>query len=117
MLERAFVSGSTQQRINQAMTEILSLQFPHGTNEADLKLALAGQGFEDAKDDPHPQCRSTQTASSIAYVPCPSRTREMKYDIQSLGIVCGTRHLFVNWSVDEDGKLTRLEAFERSVCW
>jgi hypothetical protein len=113
MLERAFVEGSTRQR-DQAMTEILNSQFPHGTNEALLKLALVGQGFADARD-PYPQCRSTQSAYSVAYIPCPSRTREMKYDIQS--IVCGTSHLFVNWSVDDDGKLTRLEASERSVCW
>jgi hypothetical protein len=94
MLEPAFLEGSSQ-RVDQAMTQILNSQFPHGTDEAALKLTLSRQGFEDVHDT-RPECRSTATASQITYVPCPSGTREMQYDIQSLGIVCGTTHLFVN---------------------
>ena len=93
MLERAFVERSTRQQEDRTMTEILNSKFPLGTDEAELKVALIRQGFKYLK------------------------TREMQYDIARLGIVCGTNYIFVNWSVDDDGKLTRLEAFERIVCW
>ena len=115
MFERAFVERSTQ-HVNQGMTDILNSQFPHGTNEAELKLALVGQGFEDANDS-HPRCLLHQTSSMTSYGPCPPRTRQMKYEIQSLSIVCGPSHLFVNWSADDEGKLTRLQAFKTFVCW
>jgi len=46
MLERAFVERSTRQQVDRAMTEILNSKFPQGTAEAELKVALVGQGFE-----------------------------------------------------------------------
>jgi hypothetical protein len=116
MLQRAYDEHSTTRSIDQAMTDILNSQFPRGTSEAALKLALVGQGFEEARNHA-PRCFYTQTAYSIVYTQCPSGTREMKYDIASLGLICGTSHLFVNWSVDGNGKLTRLEASDRTDCW
>jgi hypothetical protein len=100
---------------DQAMTEALNAQFPKGTDEAVLKSTLLNQGFEDVPQ-PRPSCRLPETEWAN-YGPCPKGTREMKYDIESLGIVCGARHISVNWSVDPTGKVTRLEATSRTYCW
>jgi hypothetical protein len=70
MLERAFVDRTPDQRIDQTMTDILNSQFPHGTNEVELKLVLVGQGFEGA-GDARPECRSALTPSYVSYTSCP----------------------------------------------
>jgi len=100
---------------DQAMTEALNTQFPKGTDEAVLKSTLLKQGFEEVAQ-PRPSCRLPETKWA-SYGPCPKGAREMKYDLEHLGIVCGTRHISVNWSVDPAGKVTRLEATSRTYCW
>jgi hypothetical protein len=112
-LERSLASPLTDR--DEAMTEELNSQFPKGTDETVLKLTLLKQGFEDVPQ-PRPSCRLPDTRG-MSYGPCPKGAREMKYDIESLGIVCGARHISVNWSVDPTGKVTRLEATSRTYCW
>ncbi len=106
---------STLNDPDQAMTEALDRQFPKGTDEAILKSTLLKQGFEDIPQ-PRPYCRLPERGLRT-YTYCPQGTREMKYDIESLSIVCGARHISVNWSVDPAGKVTRLEASSRTYCW
>lgn len=100
-----------------AMTKALNQQFPVGTIEAALISALSKQGFERAST-PSPRCRQPETSANvIRYGWCPVGTQEMTYDYEELDLVCGTRHLSINWSADATGKLTRLEATRYVACF
>ena len=103
---------------DRAMTETINQQFPVGTSEAELISALSKQGFEKAKT-PSPRCRQPQEKGSNIkrYMRCPAGTQEMTYDYIELDLVCGTRHLSINWSADPAGKLTRLEATRYVACF
>jgi hypothetical protein len=99
---------------DQAMTEELNQQFPVGTDEATLTSVLLKQGFRN-EPSPHPSCRQPETRW-MAYARCPEGTREMRYDYDDFSLICGTNHISINWSVDLNGKITRLAATRYSAC-
>jgi hypothetical protein len=99
-----------------AMTETLNQQFPIGTDEAALTSTLSNQGFKKALR-PRPQCRQPETKPGwMEYAPCPAGAKEMTYDYEQIDLICGTRHISINWSVDSVGKITRLEATRYLPC-
>jgi hypothetical protein len=113
VLERSLASSLSDR--DEAMKQELNSQFPNGTDEAILKSTLLKQGFQDVPQ-PRPSCRLPDTRG-MSYGPCPKGAREMKYDFEHFSFVCGTSHISVNWSVDLDGKITRLEATKHRYCW
>lgn len=117
IFKQALSSPLTVDDRERAMTEALNSQFPKGSDEAALKSMLLKQGFEDVSR-PQPSCRSSRsTKSTRVYESCPKETREMRYDYRHLiSFPCGTIHLSVNWSVDPDGKITRIEATDNTIC-
>jgi hypothetical protein len=113
VLERSLASPLSDR--DQAMTEELNSQFPKGTDEAILTTTLLKQGFQNVAQ-PRPSCRLPDPRG-MSYGPCPKGAREMKYDFEHLSFICGTSHISVNWSIDLDGKITRLEATQHRYCW
>jgi hypothetical protein len=99
-----------------AMTEALNQHFPIGTDEAALRSTLLNQGFKNVQR-PRPQCRQPETRSGWKeYAPCPAGAQEMTYDYEEINLICGTRHISINWSADAIGKITRLEATRYLPC-
>ncbi|MGO4711979.1 hypothetical protein [Bradyrhizobium sp. 2TAF24] len=97
---------------DQQMTDTLNARFPHGTDEALLRSVLLRQGF---KDEPALYaCRlEAREGRVVRFGECPPDTRWMTYQWSSL--VCGVT-VSVNWSVDQNRKLTRLQVSDRSAC-
>jgi len=99
-----------------AMTETLNQQFPIGTDEAALRSTLSNQGFKKPLR-PRPQCRQPETTPGwMEYAPCPAGAKEMTYDYEQIDLICGTRHVSINWSVNSVGKITRLAATRYLPC-
>lgn len=113
LLEKAFASPPMSD-MDLAITRELNVQFPKGVDEAVLKSLLLKQGFKDVAD-PRPTCRTAETRWR-EYRSCPKGAREMTYSFEALGFICGSRRVSVNWSIDADGKITRLEGIDQTRC-
>jgi hypothetical protein len=109
---QALASPSTGR---EGLIETLETQYLIGTDQAVLRSTLLKQGFGDA-----PQARMScikADAGKMAYGPCPAGTQQMTYDYNLFGdLVCGTRHISINWSADPNGKIARLEATRYVPC-
>jgi len=95
-----------------AMTDTLNARFPRGSDEALLKSVLVTQGFKEGLH--RPICRQASKIDGVVTLgPCPDGTREMVYAWSAF--ICGAR-ILVNWSVDHERKITRLEANPDLTC-
>lgn len=117
ILEEALASPLTDR--DDAVKEALMRRFPIGSAEVDLVSALSKQGFVNV-DRPHPQCRqpAPEPGTSLTYyAPCPTGSKQMDYEYETLHLFCGSDHISVNWSADPNGKITRLAASRRLNCF
>jgi hypothetical protein len=117
MFSQQFPAGKHWDRreTDAAITEILSRNFPSGSLVSSMKSSLFKEGFRDVTPPP-PNCvqRTAEVPVGKTFVPCYDYRNQMEYS-WSIGLVCGG-HIHVKWTMDESGKLIRIEGHEVGVC-
>jgi hypothetical protein len=103
--------------MDAVITAILNENFPRGTLVSDLKSSLAKEGFHDvppAPSDCAPREKMAEVPVGMTFRPCYDHRNQMEY-AWAMGIVCGGR-MHVGWTMNEVGKVTRIEGFGDSAC-
>ena len=99
------------------LTEILNKSFPSGSLVSDVKTSLSKEGFREVPPPP-PNCVPREKEAEVplrtTYTRCYDHRNQMEYS-WAIGLVCGG-HIYVRWTMDEDGKVTRIEGRDSSAC-
>jgi len=117
-LLRAYIVGDEwfdRRETPRKLSTFFETLFPPGTSAAVMVRMLRNQGFDFAKH-PNLPCYSEGQRAPIGVLqyPCFDPTKRLEYG-WNVSIVCGV-HIIVDWSTDDRGAITKINANSYGAC-
>jgi hypothetical protein len=102
--------------VNQKLAAVIQRNFPTGTNEESLKLALAGQGFKPLPP-PLADCIPPGQPQPMGrvFTICPTGDRSKMLEYNWSNLPCGSK-ITVSWTTDDRKKITHLDSRYYVAC-